>query len=45
LAPQVGLEPTTLRLTAVHVVLIPAATGCYKLSSFLQFTPSLHCTV
>ncbi len=41
LAPQVGLEPTTLRLTAVRVVLTPAATGCYKLLSFVQFTSSL----
>jgi len=45
LAPQVGLEPTTLRLTAVRVVLVPAATGCYKLLSFLQFTSSLLGTV
>ena len=28
LSPQVGLEPTTLRLTAVRVVLAPAAKGC-----------------
>ena len=41
LAPQVGLEPTTLRLTAVRVVLTPAATGCYKLLSFVRFTSSL----
>ena len=45
LAPQVGLEPTTLRLTAVRVVLTSAATGCYKLLSFLQFTSSLLGTV
>jgi hypothetical protein len=38
LAPQVGLEPTTLRLTAVGAVPPPAATGCYKLLSFVHFS-------
>ncbi len=39
LAPQVGLEPTTLRLTAVRFASLPAATGCYKLLSFVHFSP------
>ena len=30
LAPQVGLEPTTLRLTAIEFADPPAAIGCYK---------------
>jgi hypothetical protein len=30
MAPEVGLEPTTLRLTASEFVDFPAATGCYK---------------
>ena len=38
LAPQVGLEPTTLRLTAVGAVPQPAATGCYKVLSFVHFS-------
>jgi hypothetical protein len=41
LAPQVGLEPTTLRLTAVRVVLTPAAIGCYKFLLFVWLTSSL----
>ena len=31
LAPQVGPQPTTLRLKAVRVVLDAVATRCYKL--------------
>ena len=38
LAPQVGLEPTTLRLTAVGPVPQPAATGCYNVLSFVHFS-------
>jgi len=30
LAPQVGLEPTTLRLTATEFASPPAAIVCYK---------------
>jgi len=30
LAPEVGLEPTTLRLTASESLDFPAATDCYK---------------
>ena len=30
LAPEVGLEPTTLRLTATELVNFPLATDCYK---------------
>ena len=30
LAPEVGLEPTTLRLTAPESVDFPAATDCYN---------------
>jgi hypothetical protein len=30
LAPEVGLEPTTLRLTATELVAFPLATDCYK---------------
>jgi len=40
LAPQVGLEPTTLRLTAVEFADPPAAIGCYKLLSFVHFADS-----
>jgi len=42
LAPQVALELATLRLTAVRANSLPAATGCYKPLSFVQFSPSLH---
>ena len=41
LAPQVGLEPTTLRLTAECATPAPATTGCYKFLSFVRFNPSL----
>jgi len=30
LAPEVGLEPTTLRLTAIEFAGLPAAIDCYK---------------
>ena len=41
LAPQVGLEPTTLRLTAVRFALAPAATCCYKFLCFVWFSRRL----
>ena len=51
MAPEVGLEPTTLRLTAVGVGVLPVTTCCYKLLSvsylrrFLQgpFTTRTAC--
>jgi site-specific DNA recombinase len=36
----VGIEPTTCRLRAVHLILTPAATSCYKLLSFVGITYS-----
>ena len=41
MAPQVGLEPTTLRLTAVRFALAPAATCCYKFLFFVRFSRRL----
>ena len=31
MAPEVGLEPTTLRLTAVEAGVVPVTICCYKL--------------
>ena len=37
-APQVGLEPTTLRLTAIRFRSTPATTHCYKCLLSLDFS-------
>ena len=39
LAPEVGLEPTTLRLTATESVYFPTATDCYKLLPVMHSDP------
>ena len=39
--PKVGLEPTTLRLRGECSASLPAATGCYKFISIVQFSPYL----
>jgi hypothetical protein len=40
LAPEVGLEPTTLRLTATELVVVLLPTDCYKFLSVLHLDPS-----
>jgi hypothetical protein len=39
MAPEVGLEPTTLRLTATESVYFPTATDCYKLLPVMHLDP------
>jgi len=40
MAPEVGLEPTTLRLTALESAVPPATIRCYKLLSIIHLDPS-----
>jgi hypothetical protein len=40
MAPEVGLEPTTLRLTAKELVEFPATTGYYSSLSVMYLGPS-----
>jgi hypothetical protein len=39
MAPEVGLEPTTLRLTAVESVYFPIATDCYESLPVIHLAP------
>jgi hypothetical protein len=39
LAPEVGLEPTTLRLTAMELVGSTTTIGCYKLLPDMHLDP------
>jgi hypothetical protein len=40
MAPEVGLEPTTLRLTASESADFPAATDCYNYLPINQLDPN-----
>ena len=42
MAPEVGLEPTTLRLTAVEAGVVPVTICCHKLIVFSYLRRSLH---
>ena len=45
MAPEVGLEPTTLRLTATESVHFPTATDCYKLLPVMHLDPPSRLTI
>ena len=39
MAPEVGLEPTTLRLTALELSASPATIRCYRLLAIIHLDP------